>query len=114
MERALRQHRLKLTEDVCEPADHLAVQLDAMSQLAQRLAEEAAQPTRALTPLLAEQADFLDCQLLSWIDRFTERVAVCDELGFHAGLTALLSGFLRQDRAYLSERWEAERRKGEG
>ena len=39
MERVLRQHRLRLENTVCEPADHLSIQLEVMSQLATRFAE---------------------------------------------------------------------------
>lgn len=103
MDRVLRQHRMRLEDTVREPADHLSIQLDVMSQLALRVAEEEEQQERALPPLLAEQADFLDKQLLSWVRHFAERVSAIDELGFHAGLAAVLVAFLDQDRAYLAE-----------
>jgi TorA-specific chaperone len=103
MDRALRQHRLKLEDKVCEPADHLSIQLDAMAQLALRVAEEAEHKARALPPLLAEQADFLDKQLLSWVRRFAQRLVAVDALGFYAGLASVLVAVLEQDRAYLAE-----------
>jgi TorA-specific chaperone len=53
--------------------------------------------------LLIAQADFVDQQLLDWVPRFAERLAAVDELGFHAGLAAVLVLILQQDRAYLAE-----------
>ena len=53
--------------------------------------------------ILAGQADFIEKQLLDWIPLFSARLAVVDELGFHAGLAALLVVFIEQDKTYLDE-----------
>ena len=103
MERVLRQYRLKLDEKVCEPADHLSLQLEVMSQLALRAASESETAGGEASPFLIGQADFIDQQLLDWVPRFAGRLATVDELGFHAGLAALLVLVLEQDRAYLAE-----------
>jgi len=101
MERVLRQHRLRVQDAICEPADHLSIQLEVMAQLALRLAEASDQPDASLAPLSAEQADFLQHQLLSWVPEFSRRVAEQDDLGFHAGLACVLLVVLQQDLAYL-------------
>jgi TorA specific chaperone len=103
MERVLRQHRLRLEDKVCEPSDHLSIQLEVMSQLAYRFAEAAQQKNGKLATLQAEQADFLANQLLSWLPDFAKRVAEIDDLGFHAGLARVLVAVLDQDHAYLTE-----------
>lgn len=103
MERVLRQHRLRLEDKVCEPSDHLSIQLEVMSQLAYRFAEAAEQKSSTLATLQAEQADFLSTQLLSWLPDFAKRVAEIDDLGFHAGLARVLVAVLDQDHAYLTE-----------
>ena len=102
MDRALRQHRMRLAESVHEPSDHLAIQLEAMSQLALCVAEEAAAQQRPLPPLLAEQREFLDAHLRSWVGRFSERLAAIDASGYYAGLASVLEAFLEQDRDYLT------------
>lgn len=102
MDRTLRQHRMRLSESVHEPSDHLAIQLEAMSQLALRVAEEAEAQHRSLLPLLAEQRDFLDTHLRSWVGRFAERLAAIDTSGYYAGLASVLEAFLEQDRDYLT------------
>lgn len=103
MERVLRQHRLRLEDTVCEPADHLSIQLEVMAQLALRYAEATQNDSDRQTRLQNEQADFLDKQLLSWLPAFSRRVAEVDDLGFHAGLASALQAVLEQDHAYLLE-----------
>jgi TorA specific chaperone len=103
MERVLQQHRLRLGDTVCEPADHLSIQLEVMSQLATRFAEAAEQEESVLASLQAEQADFLSRQILSWLAEFVNRVVVIDELGYHAGLASVLLAVLEQDLAYIGE-----------
>ncbi len=103
MERVLRQHRLRLEANVCEPSDHLSIQLEVMAQLALRFVESSQQGSGALATLNVEQADFLNAQLLSWLPQFSRRVGEVDDLGFHAGLAAVLLAVLEQDHAYLVE-----------
>lgn len=103
MDRVLRQHRMRLDDQVHEPADHLSIQLEVMSQLALRVAEEAELQSRPLPPLLAEQVDFLGTQLLAWVRHFAARVAAVDPSGYYAGLASVLVAFLDQDHAYLAE-----------
>lgn len=103
MERVLRQHRLRLEDKVCEPSDHLSIQLEVMAQLALRYVEAATNSSSALTSLQSEQAEFLSTQLLSWLPAFSKRVVEMDDLGFHAGLARALQAVLEQDHAYLVE-----------
>jgi len=103
MEQVLRQYVLKLDESVCEPADHLSLQLEVMSQLALCAAVETEATGAAAGHFLVGQANFIDRQLLDWVPRFAGRLAEVDEFGFHAGLAAVLVLILQQDRAYLAE-----------
>ncbi len=103
MERVLRQHRLRVEDKVCEPSDHLSIQLETMAQLALRYVESAGNCCSALSTLQSEQAEFLNTQLLSWLPAFTRRVVAVDDLGFHAGLAIALQAVLEQDHAYLVE-----------
>jgi len=103
MERVLRQHRLRLEANVCEPSDHLSIQLEVMAQLALRFVESSQKSSDALANLRGEQKDFLSAQLLSWLPEFSRRVVDVDDLGFHAGLATVLLAVLEQDHAYLSE-----------
>lgn len=101
MERVLRQHRLRLQASVCEPSDHLSIQLEVMAQLALRQAEAAAQGGGKLALLQAEQADFLQHQLLDWLPDFSLRVIDLDGQGFYAGLASVLLCLAQQDLLFL-------------
>ena len=101
MERVLRQHRLQLEDSVCEPSDHLCIQLEVMAQLALRYVEATQLRQDTLASLQSEQAEFLNTQLLSWLPAFTQRLVEVDSLGFHAGLASVLQAVLEQDHAYL-------------
>ena len=103
MERALRQHRLRLDSKVNEPSDHLSIQLEVMAQLALRYCEAAESGANNLTQLQTEQTRFLAEQLLSWLPAFVQRVIEVDSLGFHAGLASVVLRVLEQDQAYLNE-----------
>lgn len=103
MEQVLRQYHLKLDESVCEPADHLSLQLELLSQLALLAATEMETGAGAAASFLDGQVNFINQQLLDWLPPFARRLATVDELGFHASLAALLILVLEQDRAYLTE-----------
>lgn len=104
MERLLQHLQLGIVSAVSEPADHLSLQLEVMSELALRHAAALESDAESdASALLADQIDFLDGQLLNWVDLFAQRLAEVDALGFHAGLAALLVVVLQQDRAYLTD-----------
>lgn len=81
----LTAHGIGLAEGVCEPPDHLAIELALLAAL---LAGPAPDPDTA--PLLA--------RLLGWVPSFAARCAGCDATGFYAALAALLHAFLLDQR----------------
>jgi len=109
MEDVMQKHRLQLEPGVCEPSDHLSLQLELMAQLALRTAEVAegeaggGQQFAGCMALLAEQAGFLDQQLLDWLPLLAGRLSAIAPASFHAGVVAVLLAVLRQDRGYLGE-----------
>lgn len=103
MDRVLRQHRLRLREQVNEPSDHVSIQLEVMAQLALRYSEAAQSKANHLADLQSEQARFLAEQLLSWLPAFARRVVEVDSLGCHAGLASVMLAVLEQDLAFLKE-----------
>ena len=104
MERLLQQLQLGIASAVGEPADHLSLQLEVMSELALRhTAALESEPAIDAAALVADQVGFLDGQLLNWVGPFAQRLTEVDELGFHAGLATLLAVVLQQDRAYLTD-----------
>jgi TorA maturation chaperone TorD len=90
-------------DDVTEPADFLATELEFLYFLVGK--EEEGFKQRDLTAAKAAtttQLDFLDNELLPWLAPFTERLEKLeDKTLYHWGATALLT-FCRQEQAWLS------------
>ena len=80
MAKLLAAHGLGIAEGNCEPADHLAIELELLAALLAR-------PDPAAASAMRER-------LLGWLPRFAARCADCDTTGFYAALAALLRDFL--------------------
>ncbi|MBV2263400.1 MAG: molecular chaperone TorD [Thauera sp.] len=95
----LAARELAIQADFREPADHLAVPLALMAELAGAASSVEDIPTAAAT-----QADFLRTALLDWLPRFVERCQQArPRLGVYPALAALLLGFVRADVAFLED-----------
>ncbi|MBE0501142.1 MAG: molecular chaperone TorD family protein [Desulfuromonadales bacterium] len=90
-------------EDATEPADFLATELEFLFFLVGR--EEAGFKQRDLAAARAAtagQLEFLNGELLPWLEQFVERLAKVEEKTlYHWGAQALLL-FCRQERDWLS------------
>ena len=90
---------LAIQADFREPADHLAVPLALMAELAGAASSAEDIPTAAAT-----QADFLRTALLDWLPRFVERCQQArPRFDVYPALAALLLGFVRADAAFLED-----------
>ena len=90
---------LSIQADFREPADHLAVPLALMAELAGAASSAEDIPTAAAT-----QADFLRTALLDWLPRFVERCQQArPRFDVYPALAALLLGFVRADVAFLED-----------
>ena len=90
---------LAIQADFREPADHLAVPLALMAELAGAASSAEDIPTAA-----AAQADFLRTAVLDWLPRFVERCQQArPRFDVYPALAALLLGFVRADVAFLED-----------
>ena len=90
---------LSIQADFREPADHLAVPLALMAELAGAASSAEDIPTAAAT-----QADFLRTAVLDWLPRFVERCQQArPRFDVYPALAALLLGFVRADVAFLED-----------
>jgi len=90
---------LALQADFREPADHLAVPLALLAELAGKEATAADLPAAA-----AAQAAFIRTALLDWLPRFAERCQQArPRFDVYPALAALLLGFVRADVAFLED-----------
>ncbi|MCB1946388.1 MAG: molecular chaperone TorD family protein, partial [Thauera sp.] len=90
---------LSIQADFREPADHLAVPLALMAELAGAASSVEDIPTAAAT-----QADFLRTAVLDWLPRFVERCQQArPRFDVYPALAALLLGFVRADVTFLED-----------
>ncbi len=82
-----------------EPADHLAVPLALMADLAERAAR-----ADDFAAAAREQASFLRVALVDWLPRFAERCRqAAPRFDFYPALADLLLGFVRADLAFVDD-----------
>ncbi|WP_449191729.1 molecular chaperone TorD [Thauera sp.] len=99
MRNFLAEHALAIDPGFREPADHLAVPLAFMADVAARDASctDIAAAARA-------QAGFLNAALLAWLPRFAERcVQARPQSDFYPALAALLVRFVKADLSFLED-----------
>ena len=95
----LAARELAIQADFREPADHLAVPLALMAELA-----GAASSAEDIYTAAATQADFLRTALLDWLPRFVQRCQQArPRFDIYPALAALLLGFVRADVAFLED-----------
>ena len=99
MREFLAAHKLAIEPGFREPADHLAVPLAFMADLAERDA------TRGdIARAAQDQVDFLRSALLGWLPRFAERCRQArPQFDFYPALAMLLLGFVRADALFLDD-----------
>ncbi len=84
--------------------DHLGMELNFMSRMADRSAEALKGGDReALLASLELQKDFLEKHILNWIDRLAADLAQCPCLDFYPAAMAVTTGFVRLDHGLLEE-----------
>ena len=90
---------LAIQADFREPADHLAVPLALMAELAGKDAAAGDIPAAA-----AAKVAFIRAALLDWLPRFVERCQQArPRFDVYPALAALLLGFVRADAAFLED-----------
>ena len=90
---------LSIQADFREPADHLAVPLALMAELAGKDAAAEDIPAAA-----AAQAGFIHAGLLDWLPSFVKRCQQArPRFDVYPALAALLLGFVRADAAFLED-----------
>ena len=95
----LAARKLAIQADFREPADHLAVPLALLAELAETDATAGDIPAAA-----AAQAGFIHAALVDWLPRFVERCQQArPRFDVYPALAALLLGFVRADAAFLED-----------
>jgi TorA maturation chaperone TorD len=97
-----RKHGFVLGEDIREPADHIAIELEFMSLLAFRQREsEGSGDMDAVRHSIAAQHDFLRVFLLPFLKPFAKAVYEDDEAPFYSALARCTAAFAEDDAAVV-------------
>ncbi|MBB4302735.1 TorA-specific chaperone [Rhodobium orientis] len=103
MAEMLRRLDIAVVDTMKEPPDHIAIELSVVAELAERAEAAALRGDRQeAMRLKAEQAAFIDTQLLSWVLAFAADCREHDRSGFYADLAAALTAYLHTDRERLT------------
>lgn len=102
--RLYRQVGLAKTSEWKQGEDHISLELEYMSVLAQRTAQALEVKDESLAQeLLLKQVAFLKEHLLTWVTPFTVAMEEIAKTEFYKGLALLTRGYLEQDCCCLLE-----------
>lgn len=95
-------HGLAISDKFCEPADHIAVEMEFMAYLAGLTAGAAAVSSGKTDTLLEQQQGFMADHLMKWLPQFTAGCQNAGGTGFYAAASRLALELIKEDSLYLS------------
>ncbi|EGR4359857.1 molecular chaperone TorD [Vibrio cholerae] len=101
MRELLSTHGVKVEQNLNEPEDHLAIQLDFLAHLA--ISANQIEHSAQLSLALQAQSDFISQHLLTWLPAFAERCTQFDAFGLYSAAARLALAFIQQDKHCLDE-----------
>lgn len=101
MRELLGAHGVKVEQNLNEPEDHLAIQLDFLAHLA--ISANQIEHSAQLSSALQAQSDFISQHLLTWLPAFAERCTQFDAFGLYSAAARLALAFIQQDKHCLDE-----------
>ncbi|TXZ09298.1 molecular chaperone TorD [Vibrio mimicus] len=101
MRELLAAHEVKVDQNLNEPADHLAIQLDFLAHLV--ISTNQLEQNSEVNATLQVQSDFISQHLLTWLPVFVERCTQFDTFGLYAAVARLALAFVKQDQGFLDE-----------
>ncbi|MEH0372671.1 molecular chaperone TorD [Vibrio mimicus] len=101
MRELLAAHEVKVDQNLNEPADHLAIQLDFLAHLV--ISTNQLEQISEVNAALQVQSDFISQHLLTWLPVFVERCTQFDTFGLYAAVARLALAFVKQDQGFLDE-----------
>ncbi len=85
-----------------ESDDHIAIELEFMSLLAERLAESEERPLEQAI-VIQSQLDFIEHYLLTWTDQLCQHLTMTAPGSLYEQWATMLSAYLQQDREDLQQ-----------
>lgn len=101
---AYRAAKVVLTDEVCEPEDHLAFELEFVQLLGSRAVDALeAGDEDACAQMPEARRTFLDEHVLNWVPAFAADVRRIARTGFYRALSDIVVGVVEVDRALLDD-----------
>ncbi|MBN1964259.1 MAG: molecular chaperone TorD family protein [Anaerolineae bacterium] len=98
------RHGMEFIKKNKTPEDHVAIELEFMRVLTERLLTTLERgDEKAEHILLQEQRQFLTGHMLAWLPELSKRTQEFAQTDFYRGLAGVLIGFLRWDRDMLTQ-----------
>ncbi|KHA61847.1 molecular chaperone TorD [Vibrio variabilis] len=99
MEALMQKHGVQVDENLNEPADHIAIELDFLGNLIIRSNE--LESDVEMENALEEQDKFINHALLNWVPKFAAKCKALDDFGFYSAIVTLMVAFMELDSRYL-------------
>ncbi|MDA0127587.1 molecular chaperone TorD [Vibrio sp. MarTm2] len=99
MEALMQKHGVQVDENLNEPADHIAIELDFLGNLIIRSNE--LESDVEMENALEEQDKFINRALLNWVPKFSAKCKTLDDFGFYSAIVTLMVAFMELDSRYL-------------
>ncbi|KHT44828.1 molecular chaperone TorD [Vibrio sinaloensis] len=99
MEALMQKHGVQVDENLNEPADHIAIELDFLGNLIIRSNE--LESDVEMENALEEQDKFINHALLNWVPKFAAKCKTLDDFGFYSAIVMLMVAFMELDSRYL-------------
>jgi len=96
----LQKEGLAVDKDMGEPADHIAVQLDYLGNLALRGIK--ASDETDYREGLRKQLAFINSQVMNWLPRFVKKSLSVGDAYFYPAICSLLLSYVQQECTFLS------------
>ncbi|MCW8951700.1 MAG: molecular chaperone TorD, partial [Rhodospirillales bacterium] len=99
----LRELDLAVPENLKEPADHIAIQLNVLAEFAARtILVMTDGDRRGEMELRSQQTVFIDTHLLNWLPAFRDDCVANDPSGFYGTVSKATVAFLERDKVWLA------------
>ena len=99
MEKLMADFGVQVDENLKEPADHLAVELDFLGNMIIRSNE--LEQEKHMEEAFEKQNEFIQQHLMTWLPQFAAKCKQFDEFGFYVSVAQLLIAFCKLDSTYL-------------
>lgn len=100
--RLLEECGLGVSQNIREPADHIAIQLELIACLDEKSTKAESNGKESADLFLMRQKEFMEEHLLNWVPLFCKKCVEHDPGGFYSALVQLMTTLLKERYACLN------------